>query len=128
MKEHRGEEDTRRYNEYCVKILKFCPKLKTILMQEDTDPPDVTVGVSAFFHSRIHDPHSTLQLKLGLRAARSSDANTLKVIAGTLASLTSVPLALSSGTKSDRGFNNDDLGRMLVPIEDFKAYQLDPKE
>lgn len=43
-----------------------------------------------------------------------------------LASKTNIPLALVSQTKSDRGFNNDDTGRMLIPIRNLKAYNKDP--
>jgi hypothetical protein len=43
-----------------------------------------------------------------------------------LASKTNVPLPLVSQTKSDRGFNNDETGRMLIPIRNLKAYNKDP--
>ena len=43
-----------------------------------------------------------------------------------LASKTNVPLPLVSQSKSDRGFNNNDIGRMLIPIRNLKAYNEDP--
>jgi hypothetical protein len=106
----------------------FCPKLKTLLMQRDDDPANVTKDVRLFSFTCIYVPHSPLQLKDGMRTTRSSDANTLKGIVGKLASSSQVPLPLNSDTKSDRGFNNNDLGRMLVPVEYLNAYNRDPTE
>ena len=58
--------------------------------------------------------------------ARSNDISRLKGRTATLASKTGRPLALISETKSDRGFNNDATGRMLIPIRYLKAYDRDP--
>ena len=50
----------------------------------------------------------------------------LKEMTARLASKTNVPFPLISQSKSDRGFNNNETGRMLIPIRNLKAYNKDP--
>ncbi|KAH9015649.1 hypothetical protein EDB84DRAFT_1567627 [Lactarius hengduanensis] len=106
-----SEEGIRRYTEYSEKAMEFCPRLKALLEQHGEIPSDISEA-----------------LQRGMRTARSSDAHTLKGIAGRLASTTRTPLELSLDSKSDRGFNHDDLGRMIIPIDYLEAYNLDPAD
>ena len=67
-----------------------------------------------------------VQLARGISQGRSWDLNRLKEMTAKLASKTNIPLPLVSQSKSDRGFNNDETGRMLIPIRHLKAYNKDP--
>jgi hypothetical protein len=58
--------------------------------------------------------------------ARATDINRMKSLAGNLASRDGRPLPFVSETKSDRGFNSDATGRMLIPIQYLKKYDEDP--
>ncbi|KAH9069854.1 hypothetical protein EDB83DRAFT_2674202 [Lactarius deliciosus] len=106
-----SKEGIRRYTEYCEKVMAFCPRLQTLLEQHGKVPRKVSED-----------------LQLGMRTARSSDAHTLKGLAGRLASTSQTPFNLSIDSKSDRGFNHDDLGRMLIPIDYLDVYNLDPAD
>jgi hypothetical protein len=59
-------------------------------------------------------------------SAQSTDANKLKKLAGSLASTTGIPIPLNHKSKADHGFNHDDLGRLLIPVEFLGAYDDDP--
>ncbi|KAN0130316.1 hypothetical protein V8E53_011862 [Lactarius tabidus] len=65
-------------------------------------------------------------LARGISQGRSWDLIRLKEMTPKLASKTNVPLPLVSQTKSDRGFNDDETGQMLIPIRNLKAYNKDP--
>ncbi|KAH8976904.1 hypothetical protein EDB86DRAFT_3093844 [Lactarius hatsudake] len=106
-----NEEGIRRYTGYCAKVMAFCPGLQTLLEQYGKVPRKVSKD-----------------LQLGMRTARSNDAHTLKGLAGRLASTSQTPFNLSIDSKSDRGFNHNDLGRMLIPIDYLEAYNLDPAD
>ncbi|KAH8983888.1 hypothetical protein EDB86DRAFT_3084964 [Lactarius hatsudake] len=67
-----------------------------------------------------------LRMRLSWGDTRSLD--TARTNTRRLASKTDTPLALGGDTKSDRGFSNDALGWMLVPIQHFKAYTDNPVE
>ena len=58
--------------------------------------------------------------------ARSADINRLKSLAGRLASTNAIPLPFSCDMKSDRGFNSDAAGWMLIPIRYLGDYDEDP--
>ena len=66
------------------------------------------------------------QIARGIGTGRSGDISRLKEITAKLASNNGRPLSLVSDAKSDRGFNNDATGRMLISIRDLKAYNEDP--
>jgi hypothetical protein len=59
-------------------------------------------------------------------SARNIDVNQLKNLAANLASRNGTPLPFVADTKSDRGFNSDEAGRMLIPIQYLEAYDKDP--
>jgi hypothetical protein len=61
-----------------------------------------------------------------MRGARAADANKIKRLAGALASTSGTPIALGHVSKSERGFNHDELGRLLIPAEYLEAYDDDP--
>jgi hypothetical protein len=117
LKEYRSKESDRQaYAQYRA-IIDFNPQLK--LQMADVSV-DVASGVSI---SKLHmyASDTTLQLKRGMRSARASDALTLKALAGPLTNQT-----VAQNSRTDRGFNNNGLGRMLIPIEDLEAYDRDP--
>ncbi|KAI9433957.1 hypothetical protein H4582DRAFT_2081635 [Lactarius indigo] len=62
----------------------------------------------------------------GMRSGCSGDAHHLKTHTTMLASKTKANLTLSRDSKSDRGFNHDILGRLLIPIEHIAEYDSDP--
>ncbi|KAN0140598.1 hypothetical protein V8E53_001807 [Lactarius tabidus] len=66
------------------------------------------------------------RLRSGMRSARASDAHKLKAITGALLTRPELPIALLHNTRADRGFNNDDTGRMLIPAHYFEEYNVDP--
>ena len=66
------------------------------------------------------------QLARGISQGRSGDLSRLKEMTTKLASKTNVPLPLVSQSKLDRGFNDNDIGRILIPIRNLKAYNEDP--
>jgi hypothetical protein len=45
---------------------------------------------------------------------------------GRLASRTDVEILLNRDSKSDRGFNHDELGRLLIPVQHIEEYSGDP--
>lgn len=102
----------------------MCPQIKTRLLRKDQT--GVAREVNFCVASRISASDTTLQLRLGGRGARASDANGLKGLAGKLASTSRTKYELSTDTKTDRGFNHDDLGRMLIPMQYYEAYENDP--
>ncbi|KAF8261666.1 hypothetical protein EI94DRAFT_1705351 [Lactarius quietus] len=56
----------------------------------------------------------------------SNDVFHLKMSTGRLASKTGVEILLSMDAKSDHGFNHNELGQMLIPIEHAKEFANDP--
>ena len=62
-----------------------------------------------------------------MRWARSQDAHRLKELAGSLVGQApDTQFVLSRDTKSDRGFNHQAIGQLLVPVHLLKAYDMDP--
>ncbi|KAI9431693.1 hypothetical protein H4582DRAFT_2084517 [Lactarius indigo] len=109
--EYLTEEIKERYEDYAAAALDFSEDLRTHLSWGDTRIPDIGRAIAQ-----------------GMRISRSSDIHRLKTNTGRLASKTDTPLALAGDTKSDRGFTNDALGWMLVPIQHLKAYTDNPVE
>ncbi|KAH9050804.1 hypothetical protein EDB87DRAFT_1755672 [Lactarius vividus] len=109
--EYLTDEIKDHYEGYAAAALNFSEDLQKRLSWGDTSVPDINTA-----------------LALGMRAGRSTDIYRLKSNTGRLASKTDTPLALAGDTKSDRGFTNDALGRMLVPIQHLKAYTDNPVE
>ncbi|KAH9167311.1 hypothetical protein EDB89DRAFT_2232445, partial [Lactarius sanguifluus] len=105
------DEIKERYEGYATAALTFSEDLQMRLSWGDTSVPDINAA-----------------LVRGMRAGRSADIHRLKNNTGRLASKTDTPLALVGDTKSDRGFANDTLGQMLVPIQHLKAYTNNPVE
>jgi len=64
---------------------------------------------------------TTLQLKKGMRSARASDAGKLKPLVGQLSTMTVTP-----NSRTGHGFNHNELGRMLIPVDYLEAYDNDP--
>ena len=61
-----------------------------------------------------------------MRAVRASDAIKLKELAGQLASTAVAPIPVNQCLRTDRGFNNNEMGCLLIPIDYLKAYDRDP--
>ncbi|KAH9039662.1 hypothetical protein EDB85DRAFT_2141166 [Lactarius pseudohatsudake] len=100
-----------RYEGYAAAALNFSEALQKRLSWGDICVPDINTALAQ-----------------GMRAGRSTDIHRLKSNTGRLASKTDTPLALVGETKSDCGFTNDALGRMLIPIQHLKAYTDNPVE
>ncbi|KAI9435703.1 hypothetical protein H4582DRAFT_2079310 [Lactarius indigo] len=109
--EYLTEEIKERYEDYAAAALDFSEDLRMHLSWGDTCVPDIGRAIVR-----------------GMRISHSSDIHRLKTNTRRLASKTDTPLALAGDTKSDRGFTNDALGRMLIPIQHLKAYTDDPVE
>ncbi|KAH9028514.1 hypothetical protein EDB84DRAFT_1563091 [Lactarius hengduanensis] len=102
------EQTKLRYSDWCAAVTAFCPKLEILLRQGDSE-------------------FVLAALKEGMRSVRSADAHRLKELTGRfVAKSASDQVTLSSDTKSDRGFNNDALGRLLIPVQYIEAYDRDP--
>ncbi|KAH9069694.1 hypothetical protein EDB83DRAFT_2518048 [Lactarius deliciosus] len=102
------EQTKDRYSDWCAAVTAFCPRLEMFLRQGDSE-------------------FVLVALKEGMRSARSADAHRLKELTGRFAAKsTSNQVSLSSDTKSDRGFNNNALGRLLIPVQYVEAYDRDP--
>ena len=63
-----------------------------------------------------------------MRAARGSDAGTLKNNVLRFAPRNGVIFPQSLDVKTSRGFNSDETGRMLVPVEFLEDYDKNPAE
>lgn len=61
-----------------------------------------------------------------MRQSQASDTNKLKWLTVALASSFGVQLMPDQTSKSERGFNNDGLGRMLIPVDFIQSYNEDP--
>jgi hypothetical protein len=59
-------------------------------------------------------------------SAHNIDVNQLKNLAANLASRDGTPLPFVADTKSGCGFNSDEAGQMLIPIQHLEAYDKDP--
>ena len=79
------------------------------------------VGSVSISKLHIYVPDITLQLKRGMRSAWATNALKLKTLAVQLTGQTGDP-----NSRTGRGFNNNKLGRMLVPVDDFEAYEINP--
>ena len=79
------------------------------------------VGSVSISKLHIYAPDITLQLKRGMRSARATDALKLKTLAIQLTGQTGDP-----NSRTSCGFNNNELGRMLVLVNDFEAYKINP--
>ena len=79
------------------------------------------VGSVSISKLHIYAPDITLQLKRGMRSAQATDALKLKTLAVQLTGQTG-----DSNSRTGRGFNNNELGRMLVLVNDFEAYKINP--
>ena len=66
-----------------------------------------------------------IQIGLGLRQGRANDIYKLKANTGRFLSEPGANVAIAH-SKSGRGFNHDLLGRMLIPIQYIKAYDMNP--
>jgi hypothetical protein len=82
--------------------------------------------VSAINITCMHLTPRSIQLRTGMRSARATDAHKIKGITGQLLSTPEHPIGLSHTTRADRGFHDDQTGRMLIPVEHFAAYNDDP--
>ncbi|KAF8262588.1 hypothetical protein EI94DRAFT_1704672 [Lactarius quietus] len=60
------------------------------------------------------------RLKIGKRAARASNAHKLKGIMGLLLTTPGVIYTIPQNLRVNWGFNNDDTGKMLIPVEYFQ--------
>ncbi|KAH9024767.1 hypothetical protein EDB85DRAFT_1894198 [Lactarius pseudohatsudake] len=107
--EYLTDEIKDRYEGYAAAALNFSEALQKHLSWGDICVPDINTALAQ-----------------GMRAGHSTDIHCLKSNTGRLASKTDTPLALVGETKSDHGFTNDALGRMLVPIQHLKAYTDNP--
>ena len=67
-----------------------------------------------------------IQLVRGARTSRSNDVFRLKTNTGRLSSKTGVEILLSVDSKADRGFNHDQLGQLLIPVQHFGEFSTDP--
>ena len=117
LKEYRSKElDRQAYAQYRA-IIDFNPQLKLQMVNVSVN---VASGVSiSKLHMYVSD--TTLQLKRGMRSVQASNALTVKALAGPLTNQT-----VAQNSRTDRGFNNNGLGHMLIPIEDLEAYDRDP--
>jgi hypothetical protein len=61
-----------------------------------------------------------------MRSARATDAHKIKAITGALLTTPEHLIGLSHDTRADWGFNNDNTGRMLIPVQYFEEYNTDP--
>ncbi|KAI9446932.1 hypothetical protein BJY52DRAFT_1420586 [Lactarius psammicola] len=105
---HMDEQIKTRYKDWSAAVMTFCPKLETCLRQGETK-------------------YLSVALKGGMRSARSGDAHRLKELTGRFASeVTGTQIVLSPDSKSDRGFNHNNLGRLLILVQHIKAYDRDP--
>ncbi|KAH9003266.1 hypothetical protein EDB83DRAFT_2324362 [Lactarius deliciosus] len=123
--------NTGRYIKRCVHPFASISNI-LVIAQENLNPGSNPEGIRLLQtlleqHGKVPRKVSE-DLQLGMRTAQSSDAHTLKGLAGRLASTSQTPFNLSIDSKSDRGFNHDDLGRMLIPIDYLDAYNLDPAD
>ncbi|KAF8257384.1 hypothetical protein EI94DRAFT_1709143 [Lactarius quietus] len=66
------------------------------------------------------------RLKIGKRAARASNAHKLKGIMGLLLTTPGVIYTIPQNLRVNWGFNNDDTGKMLIPVEYFQEYNDNP--
>ena len=66
------------------------------------------------------------QLLTGIRNGHVNDAHRLHVMIAKLINQPGIQLSLTSESKSDRGFNHDVLGRLLLPIQHVAEYNEDP--
>lgn len=88
---------------------------------------EVTRGVSIrFIPHNVYCSSCFIQLIRGARTSRSNDVFRLKTNTGRLASKTGVEILLSVDSKADRGFNHDQLGQLLVPVQHYEEFGRDP--
>ena len=69
----------------------------------------------------MYASNTTLQLKKGMRSVQASDAGKLKPLVRQLSTVTVTP-----NSRTGRGFNHNELGRMLIPVDYLEAYDNDP--
>ena len=74
----------------------------------------------------MYMPDPLIQLRTGLRNGWASDAHKLKLITGALLSTTKRTIGLSPTKRAGWGFNDDNMGRMLIPVEYIEEYNDDP--
>ncbi|KAH9019021.1 hypothetical protein EDB85DRAFT_2154100 [Lactarius pseudohatsudake] len=103
------EETHAAYAVHWSAALMFSASLRKRVKQQDPEMKDVEQALSE-----------------GMRNGRSSDAYHLKTNTAMLVSKTEDNLTLSRDSKSDRGFNHDTFGRLLIPIQHFTEYESDP--
>jgi hypothetical protein len=88
---------------------------------------DVTRGVSILtYPHKFHCSLCLIQLIQGVQTSRSNDIYHLKTNTRRLASNTSVEILLSIDLKSNQGFNHDQLGQLLVPVQHYNEFGRDP--
>ncbi|KAF8267703.1 hypothetical protein EI94DRAFT_1801346 [Lactarius quietus] len=103
---HLDEETDRQCKDHFATLTKFCPAIGAQLVSNTSLVEEC--------------------LKIGMRAAWASDTHKLKGITGLLLSTPGVTITIPKNSRADRGFNNDDMGQMLIPVEYFQEYNDDP--
>ena len=120
---YRNEQSNSLCRKHYEAITTFHPPLKREFANNITD---VEARVSTVDHFRIYAVDPLIQLKLGMRNGRASNANKIKVLTGALLSTSELVVVLGHTSKADRGFNSDNTGRLLIPAEYIEDYNDDP--
>ena len=120
--EYRNEESGRQCLAQYQAIVDYNLQLKIKMLD---DSANVTKGVGTT-KLHIYASDSALQLRAGMRMAQASDANKLKGLAGQLASATRAPIPVDQRSRTRHGFNHNETGRLLIPIDYLMAYDMDP--
>ncbi|KAH8984505.1 hypothetical protein EDB92DRAFT_1819043 [Lactarius akahatsu] len=114
-----SEETYTAYAVHWSAALMFSASLQKHVKQQDPEMKDVEQAISSWTYSRIY-------LSEGMQNGRLSDAYCLKTNTAMLVNKTMDNLTLNRDSKSDRGFNHDTFGRLLIPIQHFVEYDSDP--
>ena len=120
--EYRNKESGHQCLAQYQAIVDYNPQFK-IKMLDDSVNVAKEVGTTKL---HIYASDSALQLRAGMRTAWASDANKLKGLAGQLASATGAPIPIDQRSRTGRGFNHNETGRLLIPIDYLMAYDMDP--
>ena len=89
------------------------------------DKANIAKGVGTI-KPHIYASDSALQLRAGMRMARASNTNKLKGLAGQLASVTVAPIPIDQRSRTRCGFNHNETGHLLIPINYLEVYDMDP--
>ena len=120
---YRNEQSNSLCRKHYEAITTFHPPLKREFANNITD---VEARVSTVDHFCIYAVDPLIQLKLGMRNGRASDANKIKVLTGALLSTSELVVVLGHTSKADRGFNSNNTGWLLIPAEYIEDYNDDP--